>query len=488
MASEAEQLAEFIRAFGEPEQDAGPEARRARAGMPPGPRDMTSADFEPQFGRVPQDVPNLAGKSLIGTPSQFGEVGRMPQRGPNTPPDPERFRAGPPRPSTELEGDPGMQAMTAAAMLRAPFKTGPGASFGAAARNTLGRAAAPLAGATEGAGVAAMMGARPKDIGIAAAFGGAFGALGAGRAATLARQDQAAVRQIGRLGTENEQLTIANIGKDRVAKVARDYGIVEAPGIQAKSQAALAAKRKVGEELGTAYEPLAAHPAPTRGVVEALEQVKAEVGKTTEGQKLIGVIQKKQEALQKLYGDNIPLDALNREITELESLGFSGKARQNLSERAAARLQRSMAGAMENELQTALGQAKKNPQLAPAVDRIGELNPTYRSLIVVNDILDRQAGKQFSKPTIGERFEEAPGTTVSQVAARAATAPLRGAGWVMDRIGASGPEIQPGAAVGAAAARPERKLAPAAVPVIKALQDYNSADLTKQTEAAVFGP
>lgn len=382
-----------------------------------------------------------------------------------------------------MEADPGAQ-MIAGGLMGYGAGAAVAPAAGALFPNALARV---VTGATEGAVASKTQGGR-ADVG--AAIGGGLSAVAAAGAGRAARADKNLYREIGRAGGEKAQGKLTELGADRIVKTARDFGIADAKGWTERAAASGAAKQQVGEQIGGVFQTLDAAPGtarPTTSVVQALENLKGELGKTTEGQKLAELVTAKQEALRKLYPETIPASALNKEIGDLQAIGYSGAGAGQLSPAAAKRVARMSAKAMDGELNTALAAARKDPTLAKAVESLDELNPTYRSLIAIDTITKRQAAKEPFQKTVGERFMAAPGKTSMQLATKAASAPLRAGVGAAEMLGGA---VPPGGAGAAAAAvgRPERKVAPAVVPIVESLSSHNGADLDKHVEAAVFGP
>lgn len=446
--------------------DMGPEARRAAAGMPPGPRIGPDPNPSPAIGGPYGYVYGIPGKE---PPAEaYGPDGKM-KPGVN-------LRV---RPADPMEVDTGAQMIASGLM---------GYGAGAAVAPALGWAPKALqtvlSSGVEGAVASKTQGGR-ADVG--AAIGAGMGGLGAAGAGRAARADKDLFREIGRAAPPSGKEALTGLGPNQIVKTARDFGIADAKSWADRAAASGAAKQQVGEQIGSAYKQLDAAGAarPTTSVVQALEQLKGELGKTTEGQKLAELVTAKQEALRQLYPQTIPASALNKEIGDLEAIGYSGAGAGTLSPAAAKQVARMSAKAMNGELDTALAGARKDPVLGKAVESLDQLNPTYRSLIAIDTIAKRQAAKEPFKQTLGEKFMAAPGKTSGQLAVRAATAPLRGGMRAAEALGAGLPAGGPAAAA-AGIGRPERKVAPAVVPIVQSLSEHNGADLSKHVEAAVF--
>jgi hypothetical protein len=459
---------DFLRQLEAPKQDVGDVARRAAAGMAPGPR-MDD----------PNPSPPLVSPDILGRPRAQAPIYPIRQGVPTDLAPGMRTR-----PQTEMEGDPLAASVAGGLMGYGAGKAIPVA--GAAASPFMRALQRVTTGAVEGEVASDATGGRPGTGASVGAVAGAAGAAGAGRAA---REDKALFREIGRAGVGKSQEKIANIGADDIVATARDMGFREAKDWTTRAQMSGAAKQKVGAAIGDAYKPLDASAfgtRPTDQVVQALETVKTKLGQTTEGQQLMKVVTEKQEALKKLYPNGIPLSALNREIGDLESLGYSGGQVGQMSQKAAAKIPRQMAGAMEEQLQTALGAARRDPALAPSVDALGGLNKQYKATLAIDAIARRQAAREPFKKTFGEQFAAAPARTAMQVGMKAATAPVRGFGRAAEVV--AGDAGAPGAGAAAGAAPPRRQITPAHVPIVESLANNNTADLSKHIESAVFGP
>jgi hypothetical protein len=292
MATEAEELAEFLSKFGDaaPTTDAGPGARRAVAGMAPGPR-MDD----------PSPSPPLVSPDILGRPRAQAPI--YPIR-PGVPTDlAPGMRT---RPQTDMEGDPLAASVAGGLMGYGAGKAIPVA--GAAASPFMRALQRVTTGAVEGEVASDATGGRPGTGAAVGAVAGAAGAAGAGRAA---REDKALFREIGRAATPKAQEKITNIGADDIVATARDMGFPGAKDWTTRAQLSGAAKQKVGAAIGDAYKAIDQSQfgaRPIGQVIEALEGVKAKLGQTTEGQQLARVVTEKQEALKKMYGGGDALD------------------------------------------------------------------------------------------------------------------------------------------------------------------------------------
>lgn len=463
-------FADFLAKLEAPAVDAGPTARRAQAGgSPSGPRDLTAEEAGTMSG--PAVTKNEIGP--YGKPGYYtSTVGAAPADAPTD----YTIRKPLPGGGEQLKTSTGNQNEMADPMVRVATAAamGRGAGALAGASPVLGSVAGP---AVEGGVANKAMGG---DFVPGAIAGGGLAALGAAGKAAAARADRQLYKEIGRAAAGKAQEKVAAIGAPDMVKTAREIGIADAPTWAERSRIAGEAKQRIGAQIGEAWKPLDASPfgsRPTVQVVQALDGVKARLAQTTEGQQLVGAITEKQEALQKLYGDRIPLSALNREIGVLEQLGYSGGSAGQLSTKAAAAIPRQMAAAMEGELQNALGAARRDPGLSKSVDSVESLNKQYKATLAIDAIAKRAATKEQFAPTAGERFMKSR-TPIRDMAAGAAR-------------GVTRPIMAGAEAIGRAAERaqePGRQVAPAVVPIVQSLSQNNGADLSKHVESAVFGP
>lgn len=446
--------------------DAGPEARRAAAGRPPeGGRVDPSPSFEMQYGTQPKSALQQA------------------------------F----PKPRVEpMEHDPMAQAVVAGTVLGplgrmiAPQGAGVGAGLGRTA-----------IGAAEGAAVSKSMGGTFKE---GAAFGAAapfmrttLGLIGEG--AVRARQAGRAFQDIGRQATQTQRADLVRLGKETVSDVANEIGYKAAP---QKSAAVKAGLDRYGGEIGKGYQQLdaAGTARPLGSVMETMNQLREKLGRTTEGEKMGNVVYSKMRALWELHGGDkgamVPVSVLNREIGDLEAIGFSGKSASGLSETARATVAREMAGALNSEMDLAMKQARGNPQLAPVVQQIEQLNPRYQALKVLEKVAKRQdANAPFQPRGVEKVVGDAP-RTLGRVAGAVADAGPRAfdaaavavydrapmVSRAVDRLG----EVADRAAQVAPAAVPaQRQVDKRSIPVIRAIRD-NDPGVLQRMEDALFAP
>lgn len=175
------------------------------------------------------------------------------------------------------------------------------------------------------------------------------------------------------------------------------------------ASAAGAARKEVGERIGTAYGTLGDETlgAPTKAIVKAVKGVRSEYGAPTEAPLQRQIDRYLEDLTERWGGKRVTLRDLNAEIGKLENVGFAGA---ELTPVASKVLKRDLAGALEDVLQARLDEIKDlGGQIAKsslgkreafqglatgakAAEELPGLNRDYRGLKLIERMAKERAG------------------------------------------------------------------------------------------------
>jgi hypothetical protein len=308
---------------------------------------------------------------------------------------------------------------------------GASAAVGTAARAvpTLARLASPavrgaLAGAAEGAvsGVgyseADEIGDILKDAAVGAGVGGATGAI-AGKLADKAlsgaeaRRAEHIVEDVtgGKSSVAAKKVMASD---DLVAEAAEKFKLDTSAEPRELLQAAKAARKDVGEQLGAAYKTMGdeALGASLADVRQAVGNVKRAYGSPSDAPLRKRLESYLDDVAERWTEKRVPLEQLNAEIGKLEKVGFAGA---ELSPAAGKQLKRDLASALEDVLQNRLDEIKSLgadvgagplakrpafagiPAAAEAAEKLSGLNRDYRGLRLIVDAAKDRASEGARK-------------------------------------------------------------------------------------------
>lgn len=386
--------------------DVGPEARRARAGLP-----VAGGTTDPDPGGM-----QYPGRRIVG-----GGATTKPQTSTDTrildlPPEDRKrleFEEGVRfRPQTELEGDPGAQAITATA-LTAPIAGPLAAGAARVAGPVAGRAAIPAVGAAQGGAVSKMSGGSFKE---GAAIGGLFALApalaGVGRAMATrgVMKDIGITQDLAPNASAAELEQLRRVGYAKTAETARKYGVVGAKDPVLANESVRAGKATVGDEIGQVYSTLGSEYAPELGnLMKRMDVRQQSLRGTRAGNDIADAIHDEMRSMYDVHGgtaqSKITLGTLRRELTDSQKAGYSGAKFQKLPDKAKAVVEREIADVLRAELDAGLERAGADPRFASTVSRIPELNGTYRALKVLDEVTSRMIDKatRRGEPTLMQR-------------------------------------------------------------------------------------
>lgn len=420
--------------------DAGPNARRAAEGLPPGPamrspqRPSTLPDrFKPTglvsvFGQPHEGKPGpyVDGSGRIVSPSDADIAAGVPQA--EGAQELEQVEAAH-KSLDDARKDYGVLVASGAAGKLV------GAGVGALGA---GKTAVNLAtGAAAGGSSAALSGGGPKEIAAGAAAGGALSGLmqfAAHRAAKrLAEQAYQEFAQAAKGAGKTRTLArMEKIGPEVTADVLKRHEIGTITDAVNARDATLAAKAKVGGQIGEVYKAADAATGTTLGeTMKAMEAVRKRLDSdaTTKPQAvaMFRFMRDFYDANGSDAGKKIAPSLLHSTISKLNETGFAGTGIE-LSPAAGKVVARETAGALKGVLDPLMQQAaKKSPQLAASVGRLPQLNRDYSVLKTIEPIVKNQAIAQRFAPSFTQRLARDPKGVVANAAAGAAMAPVRGA-------------------------------------------------------------
>lgn len=382
--------------------DAGPEARRAARGAPPGPRAMVDEGAGPQrddtkvypgAGPAPG-----AGFSTGSAADQFAAINA------------ERAAKGLPPAKDALEGDPMAQGIVGTAMTM-PIA---GPVLGAAARGgVVARTLAqPAVGAAQGGLTAKMTGGDVKE---GAAMGALFSLPAAIESVGIAMRpggslDTGVVKDMAPDMTAPNRQQARHLGYAKVAETSRRYGVVGAPNPERAHASVKAGVEAVGSEIGQVYDSIGGEFArPTGGFMANVKRETQGMRGTVDGNRMADVIEAEAKQIQDLAGGSgsstMTLKNIRAELTKRQEAGYGKGKFEKLDDSEAAEVGQVLARNLRTELEAGLAMAKQDPRFTGMVDRLKDLNPTYSALKVLEETTGRQVDRAMLKndPTIIER-------------------------------------------------------------------------------------
>lgn len=383
-----------------PKTDMGPEARRARAGMAPGPKAAAEAP-SPPIGNVRNPLQRVTGEQP--TRYEIDPESVTPSAAPGAaggvPPLEPRVRVAK-NPNDPIANDPLAQGIVAGGMV-APLGI-PAAMRAAAVPGAMaGTAARTVVGGLTGAATSKMTGGSAKEgaaLGAMFALGPALANVGASMARKSKMLDVGITQDLARHASPEELESLTRMGYSKTAETARKYGIVGAQDPMAAQRNVQAGKSAVGEEIGDVYSTLGAeHARPLGGLMQRMDKVQRGMRGTRAGNEIADAIHEEMQTLFDVHGGSaqskISLGTLRKEVTKSQEIGYSGAKYGKLSDAGQREVQREIADALKAELNAGLDAAVKDPRFASQVSRIPELNSTYHALSVLDDVTSRMAAK-----------------------------------------------------------------------------------------------
>ncbi|MCA1824408.1 MAG: hypothetical protein LC640_09145 [Frankia sp.] len=209
---------------------------------------------------------------------------------------------------------------------------------------------------------------------------------------------------------------------DLVLAAAKKFGLEpEGANPRALAAATETAREKVGKQLDVAYNAIdhEALGVRTSDIRRAVGRVKADLSSPSDAP-VRRQLESYSQAIADRWGegarDRIPLQALNKEITKLQNVGFAGA---DLSPAAGAQLKRDLAGALDVVLdrrleeikdlggriaKSSLGQREGWKGMAAAAEAsqaLPALNRDYRGLRLIQDIADQRAAMPAANQAAG---------------------------------------------------------------------------------------
>lgn len=267
------------------------------------------------------------------------------------------------------------------------------------------------AGASEKTDLAGIAGDAAKSGALGAGLGAVIGkALGSYVDAAPARADRALMSDLFDQSTPTTRKKAADAVKGGVdiPGVARETGLDRvARDPEALADAVGAAQRTAGKRIGETYDGLdAAGPGVASAkVFDSLEELRKGLSGPSAAP-MRDRLAKYVEDVKAEWGDldSIPLKRLNKEIGELEAQGFAST---ELTPKAAAKLKRATAAALEGRLQERLAEIG-----GEEIANLPALNKQYRALLNIDKAAKERARREpFSKTGLRDIARETAGSS-----------------------------------------------------------------------------
>lgn len=413
-----------------PATDAGPAARRARAGRPAEPAAKTDSELGIDEGARAANVGNSPGRPFgAAAPADTPIVNGVPLQ-PGVTDNP-------------IVQDPLAQGVVAgmlgagAGALVAPLATAAGA----------GPLVSSMAGgAAGGATAAAVTGQNPVT---GALIGGALpvaGAVASKGMAALAPWGQAAAKRIARdqitelgqaaagAGKGKTQAALMRLDPETTAQTLQDNGISLRGQSAASAQAAQrAAVARTGQELGSARDAIDAADPARKTVGDAMKAVEDKIQALRTGPKanvpLADAIHAwSKDYLQSQGGDikaALTVKDLSQTISALEEKGYGGMGVRlpgGDAKVAARQIANALNGVVDEHIKTV---SASNPAAAAAAKEIASKTAEFRVLKTVQPIVDQRAVAERFAPTAVQKFAADPMKAAKNAAAAVVTSPVR---------------------------------------------------------------
>lgn len=368
-------------------KDAGPAARRAAGGAPPGPREMSSE----QAGTMnaPRSVPSdpiPGGRIFPGGAFDDPSISEM---------SPSE------QPFAREEADANAEYLAGLAVGGAAGKVG-GTLLGGIVGKVAPRLAPIASGAGAGASAAAATGEDAAGIVKGAALGAAFNLPAAleGIGVSMAKpsRDVGIVMDLSPDATAVGRQKMREIGYAKTAETARRYGVVGAPTPQAAHDSVNAGWSEIGKQIGDVYGAIGNEYARNAGgLVSGVKRETQGMRGTRSGNNVADAVEAEAARIQEIAGGSgeskITLRNLRKELSDAQGEGYGGKRFNQLDESEKAEVGRVLARHLQSELDAGLAAAAKDPRFASQVGRIPELNATWRALDVLKETTGRMVDR-----------------------------------------------------------------------------------------------
>ena len=369
-------------------KDAGPTGRRVAAGLPPGPRALTSE----QAGTM--NAPKSVVLEKIAPDTGFVVEGqRIDELSPSE------------QPAARAESEANLGAVVGT-MIGAPAGAVGGKIGGAVVGKVAPKLAALGSGAGAGAAAAAATGEDAKGIAKGAALGTLFSlpsALeGIGTIMSKPSRDLGIVKDLTPYMDATTRQQARQIGYSKVAETSRRYGVVGAPDPSTANASVKAGSTSVGQEIGDVYGSIGSEHA--RKVGGFRSNVKRETDGmrgTRSGNNMADAIEAEAQRIQDIAGGSgestMTLRNIRKELTDSQAAGYGGKRFEQLSQGEQEQVQRAIARHLQTELDAGLAAAGADPRFSAKVARIPELNATYRALQVLDETTGRMVDRAMTR-------------------------------------------------------------------------------------------